>query len=234
MFRFLLLLVLCACSAGPKEKLKIGVDAKWYPLDFGPQTSYVNGFVEDLLLEMAHYGGMEFEVTVANWDSLFDGLKEEKYDAVLSSLAPYEYHRSKYDFSVNFLDLGPVLIVRQKDKRKSLEAMKGELVGVIANDPAETLLAKYPEILIRSFASIPEMLTAVANGEIESAVLNRIPAVNFVRDLYASSLEIVGDPLTDSGLKLIAKKGKGERFNRYLESMKKKSSFNEMLKKWNL
>lgn len=235
----LLLLALCvyscSCSSdSSRHTLRIGVDTKWYPLDFGPQTSYVNGFTEDLLLEMARYSGMQFEIVYANWDSLMDGLKEQKYDAVLSSLPPYEYNKAKYDFSENFLDLGPVLITKVDGKWDGLKELGGELVGIIANDPSETLIAKHPTIIIRSYNGVPELLNAVVNGEIEGAVLNRIPAVNFVGDLYASSLKIIGTPMTEEGLHLVAVKGKGHSFSQHLESIKKKKSFETLLKKWSL
>jgi len=225
----------CSCSSdGSRGALKVGIDPNWYPLDFGTQTSYVNGFTEELLMEVAHYSGMRFELISTNWDSLFEGLKEKRYDAILTSMPPHEYHVAQYDFSMNFLDLGPVLVIREGGKRDALDRMDGELVGVVTNDPAETLVAKHPAIIIRSYSSVPELLNAVVEGDIEAAVLGRIPAVNFVGDLYASKLKIVGKPMTDQGLHLVALKGKGKSFNRHLESLQKRRILDRLLKKWSL
>jgi polar amino acid transport system substrate-binding protein len=211
--------------------MRIGVDPKWYPLEFGPQTAYVNGYTEELLLEMARYSGMEFELIEANWDTLVDGLKEKKYDAILSSLPPYEYNMAKFDFSKNFLDLGPVLILRTNEKEKALDQMKGKMIGIISGDQSALLLGK---CVVREYRSIPALLNGVAVGEIDGALLSQIPAVNFVKDLYANQLKIVGLPLTEAGLHLVALKGKGNSFNKTLQSMKKNKAVEKLLKKWNL
>ena len=73
-FRLLVLALLaCGCSCGSDSSrggIRIGVDPLWYPVDFGPQTSYVNGYTEDMLLEMARYSGLRFELITARWDNL--------------------------------------------------------------------------------------------------------------------------------------------------------------------
>ena len=229
----------CGCGSGQRHGfLRIGIDSEWYPIDFGPQQAYVNGYTEDLLLEIARYSGIEFEKVEANWDSLLDGLREKKYDAVLTSLPPSPFNTAKYDFSHPFLDLGPVLIIPVDGSHTDLGQMKGELVGLIAGDPASLILQRYPEVIMRNFRSIPDLLNAVASGEIEGALLNKIPAVNYVDDLYAGKLKIVSQPLTDAGIRLIAAKGKSEHllrdFNKSLKSLKKKKKLQSLLKKWNL
>lgn len=235
MYRFLiLLLLLTGCGGGSGGSMRIGVDTTWYPLDFGTQVSYVNGYTEDLLLEMARYSGMQFELINANWDALREGLKEKKYDAILTSMPPYEYNTAKYDFSVNYLDLGPVLIFPVDAKQTNLSKMDGDLVGLITNDPAVLLLEKYPSLIIRNFPSIPDLLNALVNGDIQAAILNQIPAVNYVGDLYAGKLKIVGGPMNNAGLHLVAPKGEIHAFNRNLESLRKKKTVATLLKKWGL
>lgn len=228
----LLFIFLTGCGNAQKDVLRIGVDTKWYPLDLGAQTSYVNGFTEDLLLKMAHDSGMEFQLVYANWDALLDGLREKKYDAIFTSMPPYEFHAAKYDFSVNLLDLGPVLITKVDAKKEQLKEMEGDFVGIIQGDPAVALVEKHPKIIIREFLSIPDLLNAVAVGEIEAALLPNVPAVNYVGDLYAGSLKIVGSPMTDQGLHLVGPKGSIAKFDRELKALKAKKSYSELLVKW--
>ncbi len=234
---FILTLFLSSCGSGEnsfRTGIRIGVDPLWYPIDFGKETSYVNGYTEDLLLEMAQYSGAQFELIQANWDNLLDGLKQGKYDAVITTLPPYEYNRAKYDFSENLLDLGPVLIVPLKAEKRDLTELQGELVGVITNDPSMLILAKHPSIIIRNYNSIPELLNALVKGEIEGALLNQIPAVNYVRDLYSTALEIVGKPMTDQGIHFIGPKGELKPLNKNLEALRKKKILAQLQKKWQL
>jgi ABC-type amino acid transport substrate-binding protein len=235
----LLILVLfaCGCSCGSDRSrggIRIGIDPLWYPVDFGPQTSYVNGYTEDLLLEMARYSGMQFELIPASWDNLLQGMREGKYDAIITSLPAYEYNQAKYDFSKNFLDLGPVLIVPDGSKKTDLDKLGGDMVGIISGDPSELLLAKHPTIVVRYYSSIPSLLDAAAKGDIDAALLNQIPAVNFISDLYAGVLMIAGKPMTDQGIHLVGPKGGISSFNKNLEALRKKKTLDELQKKWGL
>jgi ABC-type amino acid transport substrate-binding protein len=225
----------CASTQARRNPVKIGIDSNWYPNDFGAQTTYINAFTEELLLEIAKQTGIEFERIPGNWDSLFDGMKKGKYDAVLSSLAPYNFNLAQYDFSENFLNFGPVLIVPEGNPHPKLE---NDHIGVITGDPAIQILHKYESVIVRYYPSIPEMLDAVANGEIEAALLDRVPAASYVNDLFAEKLKISGPPLTDLGLHLVSLKGKQPQLirqvNQCLAYLKKKKRMQALLRKWQL
>lgn len=227
-------LMLCGCSSSFQPNLRIGMDPTWGSTDFGPQTSYVNGYTEDVLLTVARYSGMEFELIRANWDDLADGLRQGKYDAVVTTLPRYEHHLAKYDFSEDFLKLGPVLLVPIHSQKKGLQELEGDLVGIISEDPAALILEKYPTIVIRTYSSIPDLLNALAQGDIEGGLLPNIPAMNYVADLYAGVLQVAGEPLTDAGIHLIGPKGSMWKFNKYLNALRKKQTLQKLQSKWEL
>ena len=236
MLRLLILVLLaCGCGGGSmRGTMRIGVDTTWYPLNFGSETPLVNGYTEDFLLEMARYSGMQFELISANWDTLVSGLQEKKYDAILTSMPPYEYNVAKFDFSSNYLELGPVLIVPVDSQKEALSKMNGDRVGIVANDQTALILEKYPTIMIRSYNTIPDLLNAVAAGEIHGALLAQIPATNYLRDLYAGKLKIASGPMTDAGLHLVASKGRMGPFNKTLDALRKRKVIDTLLKKWQL
>lgn len=241
MIRFILLLavVLCGgCADKPKEKIKIGIDSSWYPLNFGPQTAYVEGFIDDLLQEVAHHMKVEFEKIPISQSNLYMGLKENRYNAVLTSLPPYTFNVAKYDFTQNFLRVGPVLIVPADAKYKKLGQMEGMTVGMIVGNDVTVILQKYPDIRTRSYMSNIELLNAVVSGDVSGAFLDRIPAVGYTSDLYNGKLKIATIPLNDTGIHLIAEKGKQEElvksFNDSITFLKKKKFYRDLLQKWSL
>lgn len=234
---FFCILLLMGCSGGSKGVLRIGVDPNWYPLNFGSQGPYVNGYTEELLLEIARYSGLELERIPANWDTLAEGLQRKKYDAILTSMEPYVFNTAKYDFSPPFLELGPVLIVPAESSDSDLTKMQAKRIGVITNDPAVLVAQKCPTLIIRAYPTIPDLLNSLTNGEIDGALLDRIPAVSYVNDLYAGKLKIASPPLAEKGLRLAAPKGKSSlvgHFIRALESLKKRKSLAQLQKKWQL
>lgn len=240
-FRFFLVILfaLCGCSSGKHSgRIRIGVDSSWEAFNFGPQTAYVNGFTEELLQEIAKYEGVVFEKVPANWDDLFTGLKEKKYDAVFTGLPPYTFNRAKYDFSQNFLDLGPVFIVPASATYKKLAQVGDRTIGILSGDSLDSILEGYPEIRVRSYPSIPDLLNAAVSGDVAGVLLDRIPAVNYVADLYAGKLKIVSGPLNEKGIHLAVEKGQEKEavqiFDRALKSLKKKKKLKMLLKKWSL
>lgn len=232
----LILVVFClfSCTHSTRGKLRIGIDPNWYSANFGTQVPYVNGYTEDTLLEIARYSGMQFELVRANWDSLLDGMKEGKYDAILSLLPLHEYNLAKYDFSESLLDLGPVLIIPRNSNQTDLKKLEGDLVGIIANDPAELILANYPTLIVRHYSTIPDLLNALSVGDIQGALLNQIPAINYISDIYAGILQIAGKPLTNEAIRLVGPKERVDQFNNYLVSLRKKNKLEKLKKKWEL
>ncbi len=234
-FACLLALICASCGNGPGKVVRIAIDPSWYPVNFGAQQPYVNGFVDELLLEVAGYNGVTFERISVSGSALYEGLKAKQYDAVLSSLEPYIFNAAQYDFSQNILDLGPVLIAAEGRSIK-LDKMKGSLVGLIAGDPARLVLEKNPTLILRTFESAPQLLNAVVGGEIEAAVLDHVLAVRYVTDIYAGVLKVASEPLTASGLHVVTLKGSSltSSFNKTLTRLQKKKKLTALLKKWQL
>jgi len=229
--RFLLfLLLLASCSSTREQPIRIGIDTTWYPLDFGPQTPFINGFVEDLLQEVAKIDNLTFERIDANPTTLYD---PTRFDAILTSLPPHIYNRAKYDFSQNFLDLGLVLVVPLHSPHTTLSHLPNSLIGLLAPTPLLT-----PDQLPRLYPTAAALLTALADGEIEAALLPQVPAATYIADLFATRLKIVSSPLTPDGLHLIAPKGQHESlvhdFDDALSYLKQKKKIPALLKKWNL
>lgn len=234
---FCMAALICGCSK-EHASLRIGIDPNWHPLDFQAQQPFVNGFIEDLLQEVASYSGMRIERIEANWDSLLDGMREKRYDAVLTSIPPYNFNLAKYDFSQNVLDLGPVLILQEGSKAGNLDDLSQELVGIISGSDASLILQKHADILMRSYPSVPVMLDALTDGDIKGALLDRLLASNYVRDLYAGALKVSGKPLSPKGLHLAVLKGQQkhalELFEKSLEHLQKKKKMQALLAKWQL
>ena len=88
LFFFSLILLFQSCSNSGSSSFRIGIDPSWYAEDFGPQTAYVNGYTEDLLLEMSRYSGMQFELVRTSWDDLLDGLRQKEIRRSHHKLAP--------------------------------------------------------------------------------------------------------------------------------------------------
>ncbi len=234
----LFLLLLSSCGKSSSKTWQIAIDPTWYPLDLGGREKQLEGFATDFLQEMTIYEKMEIVKVRENWDSLLGNLQKEKYDAVLSSLSPYTFYEKLYDFSEPFVHTGPVLVLSAQSSAISLKDFNGKEVGILEGSSLELILEKYSGIIIRTYASIPDMLNDLLLGAVDGALVPTLDAVAYIEDLYQSELKIVGKPLDAAGLRLITLHKNGpeliKAFNATLEKLKKNGKYNQLAKKWNI
>lgn len=229
---------LTGCGDNNNGSYKIGVDPLWYPLDFKGQENNVMGFSSELLTEISKDEKLYLSLLNTNWDSLFQGLRAGTYDAILSSLPPYNFNLKQYEFSDLYLPLGPVLILPSSSKFNSLEKMNGLDVGVIAGSSSTLILETYPGIQIQTYGSAAALINDLLMGYIDGALLPILIAESFTRGSFTDSIQIVSKPLNNEGLRVLTLKGKSPKllkyFNKGLEHLEKTDKYDKLLKKWQL
>lgn len=235
----LLFAVLSLTSCGTKGKTyQIGIDASWYPLYLMGKEANIHAFTDELLRGISHEEDVFFERVNKSWDNLITGLKEDRYEGILSSMTPRVSLETTYDFSEVFLHTGPVLVVRADTKISSMGQMKGKAMGVDSMQNETLLLDIYPEVLVHYYHSITEGLDEVISGEIDGALINILPASSYIRDLYHGQVKIASPPLNDVGLRLVTLHGQNKDlatvFNRGLSKLRDNGVYDKLLKKWDL
>lgn len=233
------LLVLFGCSKSTSNGgRRVGVDASWYPLQFGTRDNSVTAFSTELLTEIGKVEKIPFVKVTVNWNDLMEGLQKDQYEAILSSMPPYIFNEKQFDFSQVYLPLGPVLVVPMESKIDSLNMLDGKEIAVISGSGYDVILEKSPGVLIRYYDSVPKALNDILNNTIDGAIIDVLSASAFCKDLYQGQLKIATPPLTDEGLRMITKHQGApdliKGFNRGLEKLKAKGTYEKILKKWGL
>ena len=234
--RRLLALLFCFCSCetiSHSSPLRIGVDPNWYSVDLYGQEAYVNGYLEELLFALSEESGLRFERIRTNADGLLPELAAGQYDLVVTGLFPHPLYQSRYDFSPCVLSTGLMLLLPPHMPT----ALSDKIIGIQSQE-ADQYLQQYPTVIIRSYPGVPELLDAILMGEVDGALVSRIPAINYVRDLYATTLEITGEPLTEAGIRFVAMKGEHKKvvalLNKSIEKLVRKGKFKALQEKWHL
>ena len=229
---------LSGCSEKNNGTYKIGLDPLWYPLDFKGQENNVMGFSTELLTEISKNEKLYLSLLNTNWDSLFQGLRAGTYQAVLSSLPPYNFNLKQYDFSDLYLPLGPVLILPSSSKTTSLTKMNGKEIGVIIGSSSILILETYPEISIQTYGSASALINDLLMGNIDGALLPILIAESFTRGSFTDSIKIVSKPLNNEGLRILTLKGKSPNllkyFNKGLKHLENTGKYSKLLKEWQL
>ncbi len=234
----LVFLLFGSCGTPSNGSYKIGIDHSWYPLNFEGKEARVTAFSNELLEEIAHLKKIKLTGVKQNWDMLLQNLNEKKYDAILSSMQPYIFYEKTYDFSNTYLMTGPVLVVPIHSSINSLGMLEGKELGVLQGSSDIALLEKSQGIMLRMYASFPQMLNDVLNGVIEGAALPLLVAESYTQDLYQNQLKIATLPLDDEGLRIITLYKENNAliklFNEGLRELKQNGKYLKLLQKWSL
>ena len=239
MYRFLPL-IFCFflhCSVPTQTIYKVGVDTTWFPLNTDGQQFRIYGFMMDLLTDIGKETGVKLELVSVNWDSLLDGLEQNKYSAVLTTMQSTLITRSIYSFSEPLLKTGPVLIVEKTSKIKDLEGLEGKIIAMEKTSQLLDFFLKYPKITQEYYQSPSSALQQLEKGVIDAALINSFVAHNSVGDLFPS-LEIITYPFTDQGISMVAQKTPDPRLihkiDQGLEKIIHSDHYQELLEKWEL
>ena len=232
-----LMFLLTACGSGGKT-YRVGMDPSWYPIELQGKEPNVYAFANELLMAIGREEGVHFERVTMSWDNLIFGLKEKRYDGILSSMTPRVFLERTYTFSDPILSIGPVLIVKDGVKVSSLGQMNGKEVAVDTLSSEAVLLERFPGVIVQYYYSIPDGLDDVIAELYDGILVNYIQATSYIRDLYFGKVKIATPPLNDAGIRLLTLNGDNtelvEVFNRGLDKLRSNGKLEKLLKKWEL
>lgn len=242
MYKYLIalcLLFLASCAPSDEGPLyRVGLDPSWYPEDFMGKEPALTGFSQELLSAIGEEEGFNVEVVQAGPEFLEWGLNEGKFDAILSSLPPSLPYEGRYLFSEPYLLIGPVLIVPYSSSIEKIDDLAGKTVATMRGSSIVSFLGeKVPAIVIVSYDTPAKALENLIEGRFDAVAMPSLIAQSYIQDLYQGRLKIIGSPLNQEALRLIALPGDEslvEDFNTGLEKMRHKGTYDDLLSKWHV
>jgi polar amino acid transport system substrate-binding protein len=242
--RFLIVLVCCAffLSCDGKKPADydytIALDPAWYSLEAPGREAELTAFTTELILEIGKLEGVNIGVYQRSWSNLMYALQEEECDAICSTMQPYLFYEKLYNFSNLYLMTGPVLVTPVKTSFKSLEKIRGDIVGIQRDSNGAIILEKYPHIVQRTYESIQQALIDLTKGDIDGAIVDILSAEAFTQDLFQNQLKVSTPPLTQEGVRILAMKNHAPAliriFDRGLTRLKADGKYAALVKKWRL
>lgn len=236
-FIVVLLTLIGSCSSSNKI-YNIGVDPTWFPLDIANKEPYILAFCNDLLQKIFTMKRCEFARVTLSWDNVLEALNKKQVQGVLASLEPHAFNVEKYQFSENFLNTGPVLVMRENAMKSEVDTLYEKEIAGFSQEDEQLLMQKYPDALIRMYDSLQKALVDLVIGNLDAVLIDYLHAFSYVTEVYQGQLKIVSSPLNNEGLKLVTLAKEQQRFlqifNEGLSELKKTGEYDALLKKWKL
>jgi polar amino acid transport system substrate-binding protein len=240
---FFTLSLFCIFSACKKEqstgakKFLVATDATWPPMEYVDEEKNIVGFDIDILNAIAKEGGFEVEFINQAWDGIFAGLDAGKYEAIISSITITEERKKTMDFSLPYVNVGQILVVKKDNNLTKLAEFEGKKVGAQISTTGALEVRKNNKISAKEYDEIGLAIEDLANGRIDAVVCDNPTAANYVlqNQKYKPILKMAGDIFTTEHYGIAVKKGNTEvleLLNIGIKNVKEKGIDKELEIKW--
>lgn len=204
-----LMYVLAACAAPPDPTwerlqetgvLRVGMDASYPPFESIAKDGTLVGLDVDIAREISNQLGLEPEfLPNLPYDGLYDALRAERVDIVISALPIDPSRREDYAYSEPYFYAGHVLVARlQWDSVQSVADLAGHSVGVVLGTEGDREARRWARRLrdlnLLQYNTVEEALKALQESEADVVVIDRVSALRATGS--DTDLTIVGEPLT--------------------------------------
>lgn len=213
------------CSAQGKT-LRIATAADFPPMESVSSTNEISGFDIDFMKAVASAAGFVTEFTNVSWYSIFSGLESGVYDAIISSVSITEERKSKYDFSIPYIQVDQVVLLRADlDAAESLRDLAGRRIAFLRGSNGETSLNQADpngEIVRIPCSDITEAFQELEFGRAEGIICEHIYAILATQDpMFVGQFKIMKTPLLGDEYGIVVKKGNTAVLNLINRGVKK-------------
>ena len=231
-------LLLASCTPAVKTVV-FAVDTHWPPMEYLDDAKQPTGYDVELVKALGVAGGFSVEFRSVPWDSLFAGLESGAYDAIASAVVINDARRTKYDFSVPYLNAGQVLVVPRGSSAVRLGDLKGRSIGVQTGTLGAEAATRFlgSSTGLKTYDAIDRAFADLAAGRVAGVVTETPVAAQYAlrNRRYPQAFQIVGTPLTTENYGLVVKKGNTallQTLNAALSKVKAAGTLEQLSASW--
>lgn len=220
------------------QPLKAAVDMGFVPFAFLTETGEPAGFAVDLAGALAErLGRPSAEIVDVEWSGIFAALFAKKVEFIVAPTNITEPRAQEMDFTEPYMDTAELIAINVKDKDgiKTLDDLKGKVIGVNTGSSGHTWLVENQErygFEIDQYDRMPDAMMAVQVGRIDAAIGDLEAVAYYVKDKPS----LFGAIAVPTGQQYGLPCRKGDQFRneleQALESLKLDGTLAELHEKW--
>jgi len=217
-----------------KPKFTYAMSGLYKPFNYKDGGKLV-GFDVEIGAALAERMGMEPNPVTNPWETIIEGLKAGKYDAIIGSMAITDERKQQVDFSKPYYRSGAqVFVGADNEAIKSPDDIKGKKIGVVKASTFKDVAVKYTdEKNVTGYDSDVIALQDLTTGRIDAVITDQM--VGFEAMKNGLKIKDVGDPLWVDEMAIPVNKGNTEllqKINTALDEIIKDGTYDKISEKW--
>lgn len=204
---FVLLLAACgtdgasseAKKAGSKFNLKEEGKLTWASSGLYKPFNYkengeLKGFDVEIGYALAEKLGLEPNPITTPWETILQGLKGEKFDIILGSMAITADRQKQVNFTDPYYYSGGIAFVSADNTEiKTADDLKGKRIGVVAQSTYDTAAQKYTDDIKYYNSDVTALNDLTVKGRLDAVIT--APVVGYEAQEAGLDIKTAGDPL---------------------------------------
>ncbi|AMA72279.1 MULTISPECIES: ABC transporter substrate-binding protein [Aneurinibacillus] len=203
------------------------------PFNF-KKDGQLTGFDVDIGNELAKRMGLKPKAVTNPWETIIQGLKGNKYDAIIGSMSITPERAAQVDFTDPYYISGAQIFVAESNNTiKSKEDLKDKVIGVVQSSTFKVLAEKYTK-KIKSFPSDVYALQDLPPGRLDAVITDKMVGINAMNEQHLK-IKPVGELLYEDKIGMAVNKGNTEllkQMNKALADMIADGTYEKISMKW--
>ncbi|GFP77786.1 amino acid ABC transporter substrate-binding protein [Clostridium fungisolvens] len=172
-------------STAASNTIVVGLDDSFPPMGFKNSKGELQGFDIDMAKEIAKRTNKEIKFMPYNWDGIIPGLKQKKFDVIISAMSVTPEREKEIAFSTPYLNERQVIVVKKDNTSiASPDDLKGKTVGVQKGSTSEDAI-KDTKSTFKDTKLYDENIAALQDlqiGRIDAVVVDELVARYYIKE----------------------------------------------------
>jgi len=220
--------------------LRVGVDPTFPPFALA-EGDAVEGIDVDLAKSLSDDLGLEVQFSYFGYDGLYDALTTGQVDALISALVIMPERTKEIAYSDAYFDAGQFLVAPESSEIRTMADMNGRTLavelGALGHVAALDWERRLEGLEIQTYGSVGDALTAVASGNADAALVDRVGGLLYLKDPanHADGLAMSAEPVAPEPYAIAVRIDDRilmEKINGALAKLRKSGQLDVIIERW--
>lgn len=217
-------------------KLTFAMSGLIKPLNYKDTNGQLTGFDVEIGVEIAKRIGLEPNPVTNPWETILQGLKGKKYDAIIGSMTHTEERAKQVDFTdPYYISGGQIFVKDTNDTIKSKDDLKGKIIGVVqASTHKEAAVTLTDKEKVKGYPSDIYALQDLAPGRVDAVITDRVVGTSAIKE-QGLKIKPIGDVLNKENIAIAVNKDNPvltKKINEAIKSMVDDGTYETISMKW--